>query len=403
MTGLAASLADYVDGGAYLDEPDLTSGYTMLRKFAVYLEDYAQLNRRLWHALQENHQRLAPPDMHDPLAQAGLVLGQVVQAGRQVVLSAKAGDIPAGVAALAQMEQDIRTAAARQAELLARAEARPGSAHDPGTICQALLKQAGALVLLGHDWVAGKSPGTTGRGYPVAYTYYNTLLNNKFSRPGEGLVHRYNQLAVAAPGLLPLLTEPAWLMVIGPPPRSASARVAGAGARHIVLVLDISGSMARRDKLPLAQETLLRWIPDLQADDRVSLLTFAETADVQAAGATSADSIQLVTQLVTLTAGGGSQGEAALAQACELATRYYQPDGINRIVLISDGGFEITPDLLMLTARAADRDILLYVLYTGRDLTHSRPHLTRLTSAGRGAFLHAQAGQALGCLREATE
>ena len=111
--------------------------------------------------------------------------------------------------------------------------------------------------------------------------------------------------------------------------------------RNLVFLVDVSGSMQMPDKLPLVKYGLRRLVENLDGNDRVSIVVYAG-----AAGAvlepTAGDQVDaIIAALSRLESGGGTNGAAGIHLAYELAERAFIPEGINRVILASDGDFNV--------------------------------------------------------------
>lgn len=110
-------------------------------------------------------------------------------------------------------------------------------------------------------------------------------------------------------------------------------------AANLVFMVDVSGSMDAPDKLPLVRQALSILAEGLRADDRVSILTYSGSVETLIEG--SHDPAAIRAALSGLTAGGGTAGGPALSMAYELARAHRIPGGINRIVMATDGDFNL--------------------------------------------------------------
>lgn len=110
---------------------------------------------------------------------------------------------------------------------------------------------------------------------------------------------------------------------------------------NLVFLIDVSGSMGSPNKLPLVKQALGLLTEELRAQDRVSIVTYAGGFQV-ALLPTSGDQKEKIMNVVNgLGSGGGTAGGAALQRAYELASQYFQPNGSNRVILATDGDFNV--------------------------------------------------------------
>ncbi|MEQ8704850.1 MAG: von Willebrand factor type A domain-containing protein [Phaeodactylibacter sp.] len=110
---------------------------------------------------------------------------------------------------------------------------------------------------------------------------------------------------------------------------------------NLVFLIDVSGSMGSANKLPLVKQALGLLTEELRAQDRVSIVTYAGGFQVALLPTPGDQKEQIMNVVSKLGAGGGTAGGAALHRAYELASQYFQPDGSNRVILATDGDFNV--------------------------------------------------------------
>src|SRR4029077_3006887 len=118
---------------------------------------------------------------------------------------------------------------------------------------------------------------------------------------------------------------------------------------NIVLLLDNSGSMERADRVQIIREALRVLAGQLQPQDKLSVITFARTARLFADGVSGDKAGEIAEQGSGLTPEGGTNLEDAMNLAYQTAAKYYLANGINRVVLLTDGAAnlgDVEPDSL---------------------------------------------------------
>jgi Mg-chelatase subunit ChlD len=106
---------------------------------------------------------------------------------------------------------------------------------------------------------------------------------------------------------------------------------------NLVLLLDNSGSMERADRLRIRQECLRVLAGQLRPEDRVSVVAFARTARLWVDGLAGAQAGELPQRVGSLTPEGGTNLEDAMKLAYQTALRHFMANGVNRVVLLTDG------------------------------------------------------------------
>jgi len=141
-------------------------------------------------------------------------------------------------------------------------------------------------------------------------------------------------------------------------------------AANLVFLVDVSGSMSSRDKLPLAQSSLKLLTEQLRAQDSISIVTYSGSTSV-ALPATSGDQkAKILAAIDGLNASGSTNGEDALKLAYRQAEQGLKENGINRIMMLTDGDFNVgisdVDEMLDLVKANRDRDISLSTVGFGR-------------------------------------
>lgn len=112
-------------------------------------------------------------------------------------------------------------------------------------------------------------------------------------------------------------------------------------ASNLVFLLDVSGSMADQDKLPLVQKSFALLAENLTEHDRVSIVTYSGSEAVVLDGVSGDQTSKIVDALEGLTAQGSTAGEAGIRRAYELAQKHYVEGGNNRVIMATDGDLNV--------------------------------------------------------------
>ncbi len=112
-------------------------------------------------------------------------------------------------------------------------------------------------------------------------------------------------------------------------------------ASNIVFLLDVSGSMDSPDKLPLLKKALKLLVQQLRAEDRVAIVVYAGSSGLVLPSTSGNKKERILNSLNRLSAGGSTAGAAGLKLAYQVASENYIENGNNRIVLATDGDFNV--------------------------------------------------------------
>jgi Ca-activated chloride channel family protein len=110
---------------------------------------------------------------------------------------------------------------------------------------------------------------------------------------------------------------------------------------NLVFLIDTSGSMNAPNKLPLVKQSLAMLLDQLDANDRVAIVTYAGNAGTALEPTPASQKARILAVIDRLGAGGSTAGAEGIRQAYALAERDLDPEGVNRVILATDGDFNV--------------------------------------------------------------
>ena len=138
---------------------------------------------------------------------------------------------------------------------------------------------------------------------------------------------------------------------------------------NLVLLMDVSGSMSSPDKLPLAIKSMELLLGSLKPTDTVAIVVYAGAAGKVLDPTPVRDKHEILEALQRLQAGGSTAGAEGIRLAYELAESSFRKGGVNRILLATDGDFNVgidsTEELKGFVEREREKGIFLSVLGYG--------------------------------------
>ncbi|MCC6159233.1 MAG: von Willebrand factor type A domain-containing protein [Deltaproteobacteria bacterium] len=163
-------------------------------------------------------------------------------------------------------------------------------------------------------------------------------------------------------------------------------------ALNLVLLIDVSGSMKGPNKLPLAIESFSRLVNQMRWKDRIAIVTYAGESGVALPSTSGNNRDAILRALQNLRASGNTHGSAGLELAYSLAWHNHIPGGVNRVMLATDGDFNVgvtdTGSLIEMVRANAAKGVDLTVLGFGSDnLKDARLEAIADRSDGNYAFI----------------
>lgn len=160
---------------------------------------------------------------------------------------------------------------------------------------------------------------------------------------------------------------------------------------NLVFLVDVSGSMDRKEGLPLVQSTLKLLVDQLRPEDKVSLVTYAGSSQVVLEPTSGKDKAKIREAIDQLIASGSTAGESGIQLAYKQAEQGFTKNGINRILLATDGDFNVgVSDFDALKDLAAEKrktGVSLTTLGFGTDNYNERL-MEQLADAGDGNYAY---------------
>ncbi len=158
---------------------------------------------------------------------------------------------------------------------------------------------------------------------------------------------------------------------------------------NLVFLLDVSGSMSDWNKLPLVKDGMMKLLDQLTPQDRVAVVTYADTVTTVLEPTAGNEKTKIEKSVLQLEANGATAGSDGLRRAYDLARENFDKEAVNRIILCSDGDFNVgmtnNDDLQKMIENEAKSGIFLNVLGFGMG-NYKDSRLQRLAEHGNGVY-----------------
>lgn len=112
-------------------------------------------------------------------------------------------------------------------------------------------------------------------------------------------------------------------------------------AANLVFLIDVSGSMQSSNKLPLVKKSLKLLLKSLDKNDRIALVVYAGAAGIVLESTPANEKAKIASAIDQLRAGGSTHGSAGIKLAYEVAQQNFVDNGINRVLIASDGDMNV--------------------------------------------------------------
>ena len=161
--------------------------------------------------------------------------------------------------------------------------------------------------------------------------------------------------------------------------------------RNLTFLIDVSGSMFSENKLPLLKRALLLLVDQLRPEDKVAMVVYAGNSGLVLPPTSGREKAAIRNALTALEAGGSTNGAAGIELAYETAQKNFVKGGINRVILCTDGDFNVGTtsegDLTRLIEQKREKGVFLTVLGFGmgnlKDAT-----MEKLADRGNGNYAY---------------
>ena len=159
----------------------------------------------------------------------------------------------------------------------------------------------------------------------------------------------------------------------------------------LVFLIDTSGSMFDSNKLPLVQQSMMMLAENLDENDRISIVTYAGSDTVVLEGESGENYYEIVSAIESLEAAGSTNASSGIETAYELAEEYFIEGGNNRVILATDGDFNVgvtsEGELEKLISKKKESGVYLSVLGFGYG-NYKDNKLETLADKGNGNYAY---------------
>lgn len=160
---------------------------------------------------------------------------------------------------------------------------------------------------------------------------------------------------------------------------------------NLVFLIDVSGSMSSYDRLPLVKQSLQMLTNELRPQDRIAMVVYAGNSGLVLPSTPCSNKQKILDALDRLEAGGSTAGAAGINQAYEVAKVNFIANGNNRVILCTDGDFNVgissDAELTTLIEKKREEGVFLSVLGFGMG-NYKDSKMEKLADKGNGNYAY---------------
>ena len=156
----------------------------------------------------------------------------------------------------------------------------------------------------------------------------------------------------------------------------------GVAENHLIMLLDVSESMKESNRLPLLKAALGKLLDYMRTEDKISVIIYSGEVKTIVENMSTDNRDRIISEINKLNSGGTSMGRSGLLTAYQTALKFFRRGGNNRIIMATDGEFNIDP-LMSIAEANAKRDVALSV-FSFDDTNATK--LSKLAKKGGGNY-----------------
>ncbi|MCG8569717.1 MAG: VWA domain-containing protein [Spirochaetes bacterium] len=160
---------------------------------------------------------------------------------------------------------------------------------------------------------------------------------------------------------------------------------------NLVFLLDVSGSMSDYNKLPLLKKAFHILVDNLRPQDRVAIVVYAGASGIVLNSTSGENKKKILKSIYRLNSGGSTAGARGIELAYQVAQQNFIKNGNNRVILATDGDFNVGPssdgELVRLIEQKRDAGVFLTILGFGMG-NYQDAKMEKLSNAGNGNYAY---------------
>ena len=398
LLSLTDSLEKYTETMAYTKDPEFIRAFKILYRCASIYDEFQGVKNKLSDQIQLAASP-AIPELKD--------LDAIIYHSNQILLSVRNENGDEIVKHIDLLEKALKAAETNKESSKEGLKKLGLYFHQENRGYNNIIKYAQQMISRSREFFERPMPDPTFRMYPQNYYHYNERLLALYNHHKYGMIAYYNRfIGFSNIKLLKHIEETPMFHVLTPKDIKKTEKetktvveadvvfdeipnMDGAASNNLILLLDVSASMSKPEKLSLLKDALRYLLTLLRPEDFISIVTYSGDSRVVLKPTSARDRDEILAAINRLRSSGGTNIKKGIRQAYKIAEDNFIPGGNNRVILASDGAFEIGGSTSRTVQHSANRSIKLSVFLFGKkEATRTAEQLQKLSNMGGGNYFH---------------
>lgn len=430
IESIRQNIENYIQSEAYKTDNNLAKGYDWLRRVEVlYYDIYALQEKLSWNlnTIINSYERDIKNEYYVRVISQ---LQKVIDQSKRLLRAVRAKDVSPGLAAdCKEMKELLYKLRRSQADILW------GIPSDEKPIYRnySLILDRGEK-LMNYSLTYLNEPNKHYQDFPRApyYYFYNYDMLDNYNRYGNGLAVLFNKIIkysneewLFADELPPIfetiypkhpafdslrrdsMPDPDWFLaqlekmrqdslrkidslenlVKVDTPKVGEPSLNGFATNNLIFLIDISTSMNEENKLPLLKASLKQFLELMREEDNITVISYSQKAKILLSPTSAANKQKIMDVLDNLSVESVSNADEGLETAYLIAQESFMKEGNNRIILSTDGSFNLKRRTQRLIRKRARQNIKLSVFYfSDKEYKNVQPNLQKIANIGQGTY-----------------
>jgi Ca-activated chloride channel family protein len=415
------SISKYTNNGKYLIDKNLTKAYKMLANCKTWFKLYNKEKEQLYKTIKQINNKYMNTDTSNSYILTANNLNELLDISKTIVEAVRQEDIATLRSQISDLKKAIRKCEkSRDKNLKGLKRLGSNNGFDPYVRYNHIIREAKAFYENIQSYLNNDKYVTPYQDKGRTYYYYNYKIINKYNRYGGGVVYYFNEfIELADVKILKKVEATHWFKVSKSKEKEESVTInkglktedkaeqkpvksddtlteeiekpslEGFASNNMIFLLDISGSMKAPEKLPVLKQAFKYLLTLMRQEDYVAIVTYSGKAKVELNSTSSENKGTIIKVIDSLKPEGGTNIIRGLTLSYKVALDSFIKNGNNRIILATDGGFEINRKFYKLVQKNAKKNIALTVIYLGKSENRSlSKKFTKTAGFGNGNYIH---------------